>query len=776
MRIYPKILLITLPLIIASVLVTGFVAHIISRQAIRDVVENSLAIRLDRAVALCGLQESPLPATRGSMISERTENCIRSINFGATGNVFIVDSGGQIVVHRNQKLQSMDVGSRNWFNEMAGSRSGGVEFVMAGKNHWGVYAFIEPWNWYLVCNGEEDDLAGPIAKLGETILLLALLCLILAAIPLFVLARRLTEPIHSLIKGTEQIRAGRLETHISITTADEIGVLAGAFNATTARLRKSIENLEERNLQLNKEIGERVRFQEELAKSEVKYRTIFDNAVEGIFRSLVDGRFLTVNPAFAAILGYDSPEEVMTSIDNIGRQVYVDAEDRQKFLQQVSSREVLTGFDSRIRRKDGSIGWITMSAKATRDETGAIRHIDGYCVDITAKKEAVEERKRLEEQLRQSQKMEAMGNLAGGIAHDFNNLLQAIIGYIELLLMKNRAEGDRTYLEQVHRASLRASDLVRRLLTFSRKVAFKPVKLDLNQVIGEILGMLERTIPKMTTIEQRLADDLEQIQADPTQMEQVLVNLVTNAVDAMNGRGVIIIQTENFKVDRDYRNKYLELKSEAYVRMSISDNGAGMDQETMQRIFEPFFTTKLPGKGTGLGLATVYGIVKGHRGHITCYSEVGQGTTFNLYFPLSLDVEIHEEKQEPKKGTSLAGNETILLVDDEKIILEIGYDILIQHGYKIFQAESGEEALRLLKEHTGAIDLVLMDLGMPGMGGEECLGELKKLEPALKVIVASGYSGHKIAAAPEKFGAAGFLHKPYRLDTLLTEVRTVLDG
>lgn len=774
MKIYPKILLITLPLIVVSVLLTGLIAHTISRSAIRNVVEGSLALRLRQIMATLGQDEAQASGPE-EQIRRAAVDYLKTIHFGKTGNVFVIDQRGKIIGHQDENIEGMDVGSRRWFALMDQARGGMVQFVLEGENHWGVYSCFKPWGWYVVCAGLEKDLAGPIANLGQTVLILVMFCLVAATIPLLILARWLTGPIYTLIQGTEKIRAGHLETHIPIATSDEIGILAGAFNATTARLRELIESLEERNDQLKKEIGERVCIQEELTQSELKYRSIFDNAVEGIFQSDVEGRFANVNNAFAAILGYASPEAINAENADSSEQIYVFPEDRENFLKQLASRDLVTGYECQVKRKDGSTGWISLSARPTRDELGNVQIIDGYCVDISAQKDAEAEKLKLEEQLRQSQKMEALGNLAGGIAHDFNNLLHAISGYVQLLLLrKEEDDPDRKYLTEMDKASQRASDLIRRLLTFSRKMKVQPIGLDLNQAIGATCKMLERTIPKMVDIDLQLAADLHQLKADPVQIEQVLINLVTNAVDAMDNRGQLIIRTENFHAASGLSKRYLEIQAGDYVRLSVSDNGQGMDHATRQRIFEPFFTTKEVGKGTGLGLATVYGIIKGHQGHIFCYSEVSKGTTFDIYFPVWTWGSIGDEGERQETNLALEGRETILLVDDEKFILDISEEMLSRHGYTVMRAESGEQALQIFQERSEEIDLVLMDLGMPGMGGEQCLQQLKAVAPEIKVIVGSGYAGHKIANAPEEFGAVGFLSKPYRLNRLLVDVRRLL--
>ena len=348
MKIYPKILLITLPLIVVSVLLTGVIAHAISRSAIRDVVEDSLALRLRQVVAT--LKRDLAGASGPGEQSRRAAiDYLKNIHFGQTGNVLVIDPKGRIIAHQDKNVEGMDVGYRRWFALMDRSREAKVQFVLEGENHWGVYSYFEPFGWYVVCNGAEDDLAGPISNLGQTVLILVMLCLVAAAIPLLILARWLTGPIYTLIQGTEKIRAGRLETHIPITTSDEIGILAGAFNAMTARLRELIESLEERNNQLKNEIRERVSIQHELARSELKYRSIFDNAVEGIFQSSFEGRFTDVNNSFAAILGYASPEEVKTEITNASEHLYVFPTDRQNFLKLLASHDLVTGFECQVK-------------------------------------------------------------------------------------------------------------------------------------------------------------------------------------------------------------------------------------------------------------------------------------------------------------------------------------------------------------------------------------------------------------------------------------------
>ncbi|MBE9573056.1 MAG: response regulator, partial [Proteobacteria bacterium] len=372
--------------------------------------------------------------------------------------------------------------------------------------------------------------------------------------------------------------------------------------------------------------------------------------------------------------------------------------------------------------------------------------------------------------------MEAVGTLAGGIAHDFNNVLQAISGYVQLLLMRKGADDpDHNYLTQIDRSIKRAAELVQQLLIFSRKAETRLRPVDLNLEVAQVHKLLIKTIPRMVNVELRLADNIRIINADSMQLEQIVMNLAVNASDAMPDGGRLIIETKNTVLDEEYCKTYLGATPGEYVLLTVSDTGCGMDRETLKHIFEPFYTTKEPGKGTGLGLAIIYGIVKSHNGHITCYSEPGSGATFKIYFPVLETEDIQQAPEREEMEEIHGGSETILLVDDEKSIIDIGRDILGQYGYTIITAESGEEAVEVYKREGDRIDLVVLDLGMPGMGGHKCMEELLGINPEAKVIIASGYSPSGKAQDTLKAGAAGFIGKPYQLASMLKKVREVLD-
>ncbi|RLB03547.1 MAG: hypothetical protein DRG59_11650, partial [Deltaproteobacteria bacterium] len=367
--------------------------------------------------------------------------------------------------------------------------------------------------------------------------------------------------------------------------------------------------------------------------------------------------------------------------------------------------------------------------------------------------------------------------LAGGIAHDFNNLLTAVKGFTQIMLLTvPRDSEDREYLKQIEHAANRASDLTKQLLTFSRRVRSEKQPIELNREIRAVEKLLARTLPKMIHIKTELTDKLTLINADPSQVEQVLMNLAVNARDAMPEGGVLTITTDVVYLDHEYCKRHLKLSPGEYVMLAVEDTGAGMDPEIKDRIFDPFFTTKEVGKGTGLGLAMVYGIVENHDGHLVCYSEVGKGTVFKIYLPsyrevhkVSEDFEGTDDEEFPR------GNETVLVVDDEESVRKLSVDLLTSYGYKVLTARDGEDGIRIYREHQNEIDLVVLDFIMPGMGGDKCLEKLLDLNPEVKVIIASGFAMNQSLRRVLENGARGFINKPFSLKNLLKIIRDTLD-
>ncbi|MBU2550988.1 MAG: response regulator [Proteobacteria bacterium] len=474
------------------------------------------------------------------------------------------------------------------------------------------------------------------------------------------------------------------------------------------------------------------------------------------------------------IYGIDRKTEYLP-LDEVERHI-IDADKVNQALAELITENINYDIEYKIKNQNsGELTAVQSIAELVCDASGHPVKVIGVLHDITDSKNKEEERIKLQTQLQQAQKMESVGTLAGGIAHDFNNLLQAINGYTQLLLMeKSKKDPDRPKLKEIEKAGSRAAQLVRQLLLFSRKAEADRRPIDLNEEVEQARRLLERTIPRMIDITLHLGADLWTVLADPVQMEQALLNLGSNAADAMPDGGGLVIETQNITLDEEYTSSHMGAQPGRYVLLSFSDTGHGMDKETMGKIFDPFFTTKEFGKGTGLGLASVYGIVKGHGGYIMCYSESGQGTTFKIYLP-AMEQDEKGESEEEQEDRLTGGTETILLVDDEAPIRDFASHVLQHFGYRTMTASDGREAVKIYTDKKDEIDLIILDIGMPVMGGHQCLVELRKVNPSARVLMASGYSINGHARKAIESGAMGFISKPYQLNELITRVRAALD-
>lgn len=518
------------------------------------------------------------------------------------------------------------------------------------------------------------------------------------------------------------------------------------------------------------DITERKQAIEALRDSEEKYRTVLEANPDPVVVYDIEGKVVYFNPAFTRVFGWSLGERLGKTMD-----LFVPEEnwpETKIMIQRVLTGESFSGIESSRYTKEGKIIPVSISGAVLRD-------MDGKPVGSVINLRDISERKNLESQLLHAQKMEAVGTLAGGIAHDFNNLLQAMQGYTELLLMRKK-EGEPGFreLQEVIRASKRGAELTQQLLTFSRKVESKRKPLDLNQEVGELRQLLERTFPRMIELEFNLDPDIRMINADSAQLKQVIMNLAVNAKDAMPEGGKLVIETQNMTLDQEFCKKYAEVKPGEYVLLSMADTGHGMEKETLEHIFDPFYTTKEVGKGTGLGLAIVYGIVKNHEGYVMCYSRPGSGASFRIYLPALEAASEREEivESQESKSSATGGNETILLVDDEEFIRELGVDVLGQAGYTVLTASNGEQALEVYRRERERIALVILDLIMPGMGGSKCLEELLKVTPRARVLIASGYSPDASTKGALEAGAVAFINKPYNNKQLLELVRKILDN
>ncbi|MFQ5613333.1 MAG: PAS domain S-box protein, partial [Anaerolineae bacterium] len=506
--------------------------------------------------------------------------------------------------------------------------------------------------------------------------------------------------------------------------------------------------------------------QARLAQRHQLLSTAIEQASETVLITDVNDNIIYVNPAFERVTGY-SPAEV------IGRSPHFLASGKhdEAFFQEmrdtINAGQVWRGRVTN-KKKDGTL--------FTEDVTiSPIRGKNGEVVNFVEVKRDVTRELELEEQYHQAQKMESIGLLAGGIAHDFNNLLTAINGFAKLLQYELPPSDPRQEMvEKILQAGQRAADLIRQLLAFSRKQIIAPRVLNLNTVVAEMDKMLRRILGEDIVLEIRLAPDLWPLIADPAQMEQVIINLAVNAHDAMPDGGQLTIETANVVLNETHVANHLELLPGDYVRLTVNDTGLGMSEEVLTRIFEPFFTTKEVGKGTGLGLATVFGIVKQNRGDIQVYSWERQGTTFRIYLPRAEDAAAASNRSRQADRIP-GGAETVLLVEDDSSVRELASRVLAGQGYTVLEAANGEEALRLAREHNGQIHLLLTDVVMPHMGGKELADRFRVARPQTRVLYASGHTDEAIARRGVLEPEMAFIQKPFSPTALARKVREVLD-
>ncbi len=620
------------------------------------------------------------------------------------------------------------------------------------------------------------ELRGEISRSRATIALVSVMIFIVGMVAVFGISTLVTGPLSQMAKTVEQISQGDLTRRATVSSQDEMGQLAQSFNLMVDSLESAHRGLEdlnasleervtERTKELQQEIDERRRAEEALRKSEEKYRNIFENIAEGIYQTSPEGEILLLNPAMVKMLGYDSANELM-QINAEAR--YQSPADRRKFKDLMEKYGQVKGFEVNWKRKDGTTLIVREKAHVVRDDEGKILYYEGTIEDIT-------EHNLLEKQLLQSQKMEAIGTLVGGIAHDFNNILTAIQGYTQLALM-TVLEDDPSYraLNGIRKAAIHATNLIRQLLLFSRRQPMELTPLDLNKVIDDLTKMLNRLIGEEISLNTHLESELWTVKADAGSAEQAITNLVVNARDALPEGGEITIKTENVPVDKEYCKTYRDARPGKFVCLSIQDTGVGMDQATIERIFEPFFSTKGVGKGSGLGLSVVYGIVKQHEGWINVESSPGNGVIFRIYLP-AVFVRPREKQETSVSLESFKGEgERILLVEDEKFVRDSSTKMLSENGYVVSAVANIQEALDIFEREEGNFDLIFCDVVLPDGRGPKLVEWLLKRNPEIRVVFTSGYSREKSNWRAIQKGGYQFLSKPYLLADLLKSLKEIL--
>ena len=518
---------------------------------------------------------------------------------------------------------------------------------------------------------------------------------------------------------------------------------------------------------VNRDITARRQASEALRLSEVSFRSVIENAPYGIYRAQASGKLLLVNPALQKMLGCESQTELLQL--NLTTDVYVDPLEHQRVNDLFTNQKDFTDVQVDWKRKDGKpikarcTGWFVKSA------IDGAAYFEVFAEDVT-------EKWLLERQLRMAQKMEAVGRLSGGIAHDFNNLLGVIIGYSQVL--KRTLPPGTPFLEhaeEIEKAGQRAASLTRQLLAFSRQQVLAPAVLNINTLISEMEKMLPRLIGEDIEIVIALDPTIGRVKADHGQLEQVVMNLAVNARDAMPDGGKVVITTTNVVLDEAWTRSHPGSKAGDFVMLSVADTGTGIDSETLAHIFEPFFTTKERGKGTGLGLATVYGVVKQSGGYVWVESVLGKGAAFEIYLPRIEELVIVPEPVAPIVE-AFRGAETILLVEDADALRKLTHMLLEQHGYRVLVAANGAAALQLVEQKPERIDLLLTDVIMPGLNGRALAGRLELLQPGLKILYMSGYTDDTIVDHGVLESGTHLLHKPFSEENLIRKVREVLDA
>jgi PAS domain S-box-containing protein len=684
----------------------------------------------------------------------RLTEYLKGIALSAKQLLLVIDRNGQIIADREQyyTAQQLNIGNIPLVRkglETKATVSGDFDF-----NYEAMIGDMVPTpsiDWFVLVAQPSQVAFGPLKTMLRLVLLGLGVALGVGVAFSILFSRRMARRFESLTTHARLVATSDAPTDWPKSSIAD-------FNELSENLSQMAAAIRDRERQ-------RQEAEEKTRRSEDKYRNLFEESLDTIFISTIEGRFLDINPVGVKLLGYACTEEVLAL--GIFQDVYVNAEDRNKLIHRLIQAGYVKDYQVRLKKKNGDIIDVAITATLIRTRANEPTALRGIIRDVT-------ERKSLEEQLRQAQKMEAIGALAGGIAHDFNNLLTPILGFAEILQSDFPPESlARQGLDQIISASTKAKELVKQILTFSRQQPHEPRPVQIHPIAHEAVNLLRASIPKSIDIKTHLPK-CGHILGDPGQIHQVIMNLGTNAYHAMrDSGGVLSIDVKAVTIGPDRPLPDVEIEPGRYVRLGVSDTGIGMDENIKSRIFDPYFTTKKAGEGTGLGLAVVHGIVKHHRGHITVYSEPGRGTTFHVYFP-AVSAQGNSVAA-PDAAKIPRGDESILIVDDEKPILQLQRSLLESLGYRVTAVSDGTEALRRFAARPDEFDLVITDMTMPGMNGAVLSREMLRLRKDLPIILCTGFSELIDEDKARALGIRRYVMKPIIRAEIAEVIRELLD-
>ncbi len=725
----------------------------------------------------------------GALSLEAMSRFVATILPGAQGVVYVVDRSGTLVADsRGTRIDALaELSGEGAVRAGMAGHPGTMEFSdRTGKTFLAAYVPIPRLEWVVVAAQPVRVAYEAADRLRRWLASVALVLAVLSVLAGWALTRGLTRPLLRLTEATEKLGGGDFTVRIPVESRDdEVATLAASFNAMANRLEESYRKVETLNRELELRVAERTRDLEAtnkeleafthtaLRESQERFRATFEQAAVGLAHVGTDGRWLRVNQKLCDIVGYTRDELLQRTFQDITHPDHVTVD--VKNVRRVLANELPSySTAKRYIRKDGAVVWINLTTSLVRDLRGQPQYFITVVEDIDDRKRAEEALLASEGHVRQLQKMEAVGRLAGGIAHDFNNLLTIMTGRSELLLRRLAPDdAARRDLELIKKTAEAAAMLTKQLLAFSRKQMLQPKVLDLNAIVAGVAEMLQRLIGEDIELVTQLEPNLGAVRADPAQIEQIILNLAVNARDALPQGGRLVIETANLELDETFAAANPGAVSGPHVLLQVSDTGSGMSAEVQAHVFEPFFTTKEVGKGTGLGLATVYGIVKQHGGYIAVQSAPGAGTAFRIYLKRLNEIPDQAEAN-VAAPRGAANSEIVLLVEDEDGVRELASELLTSAGYKVLAAAGPGEALEIARRHGRPIHLLLTDVVMPQMSGRVLAKRLTPEHPEMPVLYMSGYTDDAIGHHGVLEPGTMLLQKPFTPDALTRKVREVL--